>query len=58
MNKKLQEATTKYEAVLKQQIGLLTKNKELNQKKEQQDQVFNERVEKITKNYEARIKDY
>lgn len=33
MNKKLHDLTAKYEATLKAQIVLLTKNKELSQKK-------------------------
>lgn len=37
MNLKLQELTAKYESTLKNQIGLLTKNKELNKRKQEQD---------------------
>lgn len=37
MNFKLQELTAKYESTLKNQIGLLTKNKELNKRKQEQD---------------------
>lgn len=33
MNKKLQDLTVKYETILKSQIALLTKNKELNERK-------------------------
>ncbi len=44
MNKNLHDLTAKYEAVLKNQITLLTKNKELNLRKEKQDEVFNQNV--------------
>lgn len=37
MNRNLHELTAKYENVLKNQITLLTKNKELNQRKEKQE---------------------
>ena len=57
-NAKLHELTVKYEGLLKNQISLLTTNKELNAKKENQDQIFNDNVEKMTQEYEGKIKEF
>lgn len=40
-NRLLHELTVQYEGVLKQQIGLLTVNKDLTARKEKQDEIFN-----------------
>lgn len=50
--------TSSYEALLKRQIELLTENKALSEQKENQDQIFNENVEKLTQEYEAQIKQF
>ena len=57
-NAKLHELTVKYEGLLKNQISLLTTNKELSAKKENQDQIFNDNVEKMTQEYEGKIKEF
>ena len=50
--------TGNYEAVLKRQIELLNHNKRLSQEKEQQDGLFNQAVEKLTLEYEGKIKSF
>ena len=48
-NSLLHELTVRYEGILKNQITLLTTNKDLSAKKEDQDKIFNDNVEKMTK---------
>lgn len=44
--------------MLKNQISLLTVNKELSEKKEDQDKIFNETIEKMTAEYEGKIQEF
>jgi aspartate oxidase len=55
-NEKLHQLTIQYEGILKNQIQLLTINKELSEKKENKDQDFNQIAEKLTAEYEGKIK--
>ena len=48
-NSLLHELTVRYEGILKNQITLLTTNKDVSAKKEDQDKIFNDNVEKMTK---------
>ena len=57
-NEKLHALTVEYEKNLKRQIELLTINKDLSEKKETQDAVFNEAVEKLTQEYEGKIRTF
>ena len=57
-NEALHALTGNYEGILKTQIELLTENKALSEKKEAQDNIFNENVEKLTKEYEGQIKQF
>lgn len=57
-NAKIHELTTEYEGLLKRQIQLLTANKQLSEKKEQKDNLFNEVVENLTAEYEGKIKEF
>ena len=47
-NEKIHQLTSEYEAILKNQIQLLTLNKQLSEKKDKQDNLFNEVVENLT----------
>ena len=54
----IHELTGQYETLLQKQIQLLTLNKELSGKKQAQDDLFNENVENMTKEYETKIRDF
>ena len=54
-NQELHGKTAEYEGMLKTQIQLLTKNKELTEVKEKKDENFNKNVEKLASDYEKQI---
>ena len=51
-NRELHAKTAEYEDILKIQIELLTKNKQLTEQKEERDKKFNERIEMLASDYE------
>ena len=54
-NKELHDKTAEYEFILKHQIDLLSKNKEISAKKEHQDELFDQQVQKLSTEYEGQI---